>query len=71
MACSGLVLPGSIVERETVCGKPNCARKKDPPRCHGPYFQWTRKAAAKTVIRSLSHEQRDDATRRTTGRRAT
>lgn len=60
IARSGEVLPGSIVERETVCGKPSCACKKDPPRRHGPYFQWTRKVAAKTVGHYLSAEQRDD-----------
>jgi N-acetyl-anhydromuramyl-L-alanine amidase AmpD len=29
-------------------------------RRHGPYFQWTRKVANKTVGRWLSAEQRDD-----------
>lgn len=32
----------------------------DPPRPHGPYFQWTRKVRAKTVGRWLSAEQAED-----------
>lgn len=60
IARSGLVLPGSILERRTRCGRSNCACHADPPRRHGPYFQWTRKVANKTVGRWLSAEQRDD-----------
>jgi hypothetical protein len=26
----------------------------DPPRLHGPYYQWTRKVNAKTVSRQLT-----------------
>lgn len=57
IARSGKVLPGSIGERRTRCGRPNCACHKDPPHLHGPYYQWTRKVAAKTVGRWLSLEQ--------------
>jgi N-acetyl-anhydromuramyl-L-alanine amidase AmpD len=32
----------------------------DPPQPHGPYYQWTRKVAAKTVGRWLSPEQAAD-----------
>jgi hypothetical protein len=32
----------------------------EPPVPHGPYFQYTRKIAAKTVGRWLTKEQRDD-----------
>jgi hypothetical protein len=60
IARSGLVLPGSIYERHTRCGRSNCACHADPPRRHGPYFQWTRKVANKTVGKWLSAEQRDD-----------
>jgi hypothetical protein len=51
------VLPGSITERLTSCGRPGCACQQDPPRRHGPYWQWTRKVANKTVGRYLSKEQ--------------
>lgn len=60
IARTGKVLPGSITERHTRCGRPNCACHADPPRRHGPYWQWTRKLAAKTVCRWLSADQRDD-----------
>src|SRR6266566_9560289 len=60
IARTGMVLPGSITERRTRCGRPNCACHADPPRLHGPYWQWTRKVAAKTIGRWLSDEQHHD-----------
>jgi hypothetical protein len=60
IASSGMVLPGSITERRTRCGRRNCGCHADPPRLHGPYWQWTRKIAAKTVCRWLSPEQHHD-----------
>jgi hypothetical protein len=51
------VLPGSIQQRHTRCGRPGCACQADPPRPHGPYWQWTRKVAGKTVTRRLTTEQ--------------
>lgn len=30
-------------------GTPGCRCKADPPQLHGPYWQWTRKVAGKTV----------------------
>ena len=62
IASSGMVLPGSITERRTRCGRANCACHADPPRLHGPYWQWTRKVAARTVCRWLSAEQNRDYT---------
>ena len=60
IAASGMVLPGSITCRRTRCGHRNCGCHADPPRLHGPYWQWTRKVAAKTVGRWLSAEQNHD-----------
>src|SRR5215469_11344569 len=60
IAATGMVLPGSITQRRTRCGRGNCACHADPPKLHGPYWQWTRKVAAKTVCRWLSHAQRED-----------
>jgi hypothetical protein len=57
LAQIGFVLPGSVVVRHTRCGKPTCRCKADPPKLHGPYRQWTRKVAGKTVTRLLSPEQ--------------
>ena len=55
-----MVLPGSITQRATRCGHRNCACHADPPRLHGPYWQWTRKVAAKTICRWLSTDQHHD-----------
>ena len=55
-----MVLPGSITRRHTRCGHPGCACHADPPALHGPYWQWTRKIAAKTVGRWLSPDQHND-----------
>jgi hypothetical protein len=60
IARTGMVLPGSITERRTRCGHASCGCHADPPRLHGPYRQWTRKVAAKTVCRWLSPEQHHD-----------
>jgi len=51
------LLPGSVVVRHMRCGKRRCACKDDPPALHGPYIQWTRTVAGKTVTRYLSPEQ--------------
>ena len=60
IACTGMVLPGSITQRRTRCGRRNCSCHADPPRLHGPYWQWTRKVAAKTICRWLSADQQHD-----------
>jgi len=60
IARTGMVLPGSISERHTRCGRPNCRCHADPPLRHGPYWQWTRKIAAKTAGRWLSAVQAED-----------
>lgn len=53
----GPCLPGSLVERSTVCASPGCRCHADTSSRHGPYRLWTRKLAGKTVTRSLSAEQ--------------
>ena len=57
IAALGLPVPGSLVERHTRCGNPNCRCHADPPQLHGPYLTWTRKVAGKTVTRTLSAAQ--------------
>lgn len=57
IASEAALLPGSVVVRMMPCGKPNCRCKEDPPRLHGPYYQWTRKIAGKTRTRHLNPEQ--------------
>ncbi len=41
-------------------GHRNCGCHADLPRLHGPYWQWTRKVAAKTICRWLSADQHRD-----------
>lgn len=53
------VLPGSVVFRHMRCGKAACPCKADPPTLHGPYIQWTRTVAGKTVTKFLTAEQLD------------
>jgi hypothetical protein len=62
IAATGMVLPGSVTQRRTRCGRRNCGCHADPPRLHGPYWQWTRKVAAKTICRWLSDGQHRDYT---------
>ena len=50
---------GTLLKRFTSCGKPGCACQARPPRLHGPYYQWTRKVAGKTVTVLLTREQAD------------
>ena len=57
LAAVGLALPGTLIERNVRCGKPRCACHADPPALHGPYWQWTRKVAGKTITRLLPDEQ--------------
>ena len=60
LAGISFVLPGTLTERHVRCGKPNCRCHADPPVLHGPYWQWTRKVAAKTICRWLSADQHRD-----------
>jgi len=53
----GFVAPGSLIERYTLCATPTCRCHGDPPAPHGPYFQYTRKLAGKTLTRRLNAEQ--------------
>jgi hypothetical protein len=53
----GFVLPGSLTERRFSCTHGGCHCHKDPPVLHGPYLQWSRKVAGKTVSRTLSPDQ--------------
>jgi len=53
----GFVLPGTLAQRQTRCGRAGCHCHADPPQLHGPYWLWTRKVASKTVTRMLTDEQ--------------
>jgi uncharacterized protein DUF6788 len=60
LASAGLALPGTLADRMTRCGRPNCRCHADPPRLHGPYDQWTRKKDGKTATRILTDDQLAD-----------
>jgi hypothetical protein len=47
-------LKGTVLKRMMKCGRPQCACHRDPAARHGPYFEWTYKAAGKTVNVKLS-----------------
>ena len=59
LAALSFALPGTLADRMTRCGRPNCRCHADPPRLHGPYHQWTRKKDGKTATRILSDDQID------------
>ena len=53
----GFIATGSVIERYTVCTATGCRCHADPPQRHGPYHQYTRKVAGKTVTARLTPEQ--------------
>lgn len=53
----GYIASGSVAPRYNRCGKESCACHADPPRLHGPYFQWTAKVNGKTVNRRLTPDE--------------
>lgn len=53
----GFCLPGSVVDRTSRCGNPNCRCHQDTAFLHGPYRSWTRKVTGKTVTRRLTDDQ--------------
>ncbi len=55
-----IVLQGSVTERWMPCGKPGCCCQADPPRLHGPYYQWTAKIDGKTKTLRLKPEETED-----------
>jgi hypothetical protein len=57
LADIGFVMKGSVLQRTMRCGSPGCQCHADPPRLHGPYWQWTAKVRAKTVSRRLTAEE--------------
>jgi hypothetical protein len=57
IAALGYFRHGSLVRRFMPCGKPGCRCQASPPELHGPYYQWTRKIAGKTVTVRLTKEE--------------
>lgn len=65
----GFAVAGSVAERYTICGKATCRCHADPPQRHGPYYQYSRKVAGKTVSRLVTAEQADQYRQWITNRR--
>lgn len=53
----GFIANGTVIQRSTRCGSPGCHCHAEPPRLHGPYYQWTTKVAGKTVTRRLTERE--------------
>ena len=49
-----LFCKGTVLARRMKCGQPNCPCHTEPNKRHGPYWEWTYKATAKTVNVRLS-----------------
>jgi hypothetical protein len=48
---------GTVLRRLVPCGNPRCRCHADPPKLHGPYYEWTRKVKGKTVNVRVTQEQ--------------
>jgi hypothetical protein len=57
IAAVGFVSSGSVVRRFMPCGKPGCRCQADPPKLHGPYWQYSHKVDGKTITRRLTPDQ--------------
>lgn len=57
LATVGFISQGSVVSRYTSCGKTGCRCQADPPQRHGPYYQWSRAVAGKTLTRRLNQAE--------------
>jgi hypothetical protein len=53
----GFITPGSLVQRYTTCGNPDCRCAAHPPELHGPYWHWSKAVAGKTINRTVTEEQ--------------
>jgi len=60
LAALGFALPGTLADRMTRCGHPNCRCHADPPAPPGPDHHWPRKKNGKTATRILSDDQLAD-----------
>ena len=48
---------GTVLRRFVPCGKPGCRCQANPPKLHGPYYEWSRKVKGKTVTVRVTPEQ--------------
>ena len=57
LASIGPLRRGTVLRRFMPCGKSSCRCQADPPKLHGPYYEWTRKVRGKTVSVRLTPNQ--------------
>ena len=57
LADLGPVRRGTVLRRFVPCGKPGCRCQANPPKLHGPYYEWSRKVKGKTVTVRVTPEQ--------------
>jgi len=48
---------GTVLRRFVPCGRSGCRCRADPPKLHGPYYDWSRKVKGKTVTLRVTPEQ--------------
>jgi integrase len=48
---------GTVLLRFIPCGKAGCRCQANPPKLHGPYYDWSRKVRGKTVTVRLTKQQ--------------
>ena len=58
------ILPGCVTLSKNKCGKSNCACKANPPKLHGPYYQWTGVINGKRTTRTISKEVAEECQRK-------
>ena len=57
IAAMDLLVPGSILTRTKVCGRPNCRCASDANARHGPYHEWSRSEDRRLVHSVVSPDQ--------------
>lgn len=57
LAQIGYMLKGNLAQRLTRCGNPRCPCHAQPPRLHGPYWQWNTVVDGKRVTHLIGVDQ--------------
>lgn len=53
----GWARPGSVIRHYMPCGNPACRCMAQPPKLHGPYYDWSHKIRGRSVSLRLSPDQ--------------
>ena len=54
---TGFILYGTVRKHYMKCGHKGCRCHADPPKLHGPYYDWTRRVEGKTKTIRLTGDQ--------------